>query len=139
MSNVVLKGQKVQEVEFVSKLENGTKVELETKYSYNVSYSNTNMCRGEVSVIMSDKKTPDKFKIKVVLLGVFSFKQGVPKETIHVETYKELFPYVRAFVTNLTANAGIPPIIVPGIDIEAQSIYRFEKPVDNFKPEEDEE
>ena len=44
---------------------------------------------------------------------------------MHVDTYKALFPYARAIITTLTANAGIPPIIIPEADIESQSIYRF--------------
>ena len=129
MKNITLKGQRVQAINFISKLENGTKIELETRYSYNVNYSSSNnMCRGIVGIQLFDKANPDLFKIEVELIGIFDYNPDAAKETVHKESYKELFPYARALITTVTANAGIPPIIVPGMDIDSQDIYRFEKP-----------
>ncbi len=127
MNKVSFKAFKASEINFVNTLENGTRVEFENKYSYNVRFSQSNTCVGEFSVDISDKNTPDKFHIKAIILGMFSYTEGLKKEVVHVETYKELFPYVRAMIQNLTVNAGLPPIILPAIDIEAQSIYKFEK------------
>ncbi|MBQ7541115.1 MAG: protein-export chaperone SecB [Clostridia bacterium] len=124
---VILKGYKVSELQFVSKLENGTRVELGNRYSYNVSYAPNNTCRGEFSIAVEDKENPDKFGIKLVLIGFFEFEEGVEKERVHVHSFKELFPYARAIVTTVTANSGIAPMILPPIDIESQDIYRFEK------------
>ncbi len=115
------------EISFVNRLENGTRIELGNKYSYNVSYGNNNTCRGQFSIEVADKANPDKFKIKTVVIGMFEIKNDIPKEKIHVETYKELFPYVRALISTVTTNTGIPPVIIPAIDIEGQSIYKFEK------------
>ena len=124
---VTLKGYKVTELHFVSKLENGTRVELGNSYSYNVSYAPNNTCRGEFSIKVEDKANPDKFGVKLVLQGFFEFTEGVEKERVHVQSFKELFPYARAIVTTVTANSGIAPMILPPIDIESQDIYRFEK------------
>ncbi len=128
MSNIELKAYQASEISFVNKLENGTRVELANKYSYNVGYSATNTCKGEFSIEVSDKTNPEKFNVKVVIAGIFVFNQGTEKERIHVESFKMLFPYARSLITTVTANAGIPPIIIPTIDIESQSIYKFEKP-----------
>ena len=127
MAIVQLKGQRVSELEFVNKLENGTRVELGNKYNYSVNYSNENICRGEFSIEVADKEDPSKFSIRAVVLGIFEFDPQTEKERIHVLTFKELFPYVRALITTVTANCGIPPVIIPTIDIEGQEIYRFEK------------
>ena len=124
---VVLKGYKVSELRFVSKLENGTRVELGNRYSYNVSYAANNTCRGEFNITVEDKENPDKFGINLVLIGIFEFDEGLEKERVHVQSFKELFPYARAIVTTVTANSGIAPMILPPIDIESQDIYRFEK------------
>lgn len=124
---VQLKAYKASEIRFVSNLENGTRVELGNKYSYNVNYAQNNVCRGEFTVEVADKENPDKFGIKVVIVGIFEFDEGMEKEKIHVLSFKELFPYARALITTITANSGIQPIIIPPIDIESQSIYRFEK------------
>ena len=124
---VTLKGYKVSELRFVSKLESGTRVELGNRYSYNVSYAANNTCRGTFNITVEDKANPDKFGVTLVLDGFFEFPEGMEKEKVHVRSFKELFPYARAIVTTVTANAGIAPLILPPIDIESQDIYRFEK------------
>ncbi|MBR3779901.1 MAG: protein-export chaperone SecB [Clostridia bacterium] len=127
MKNITFKTFKASEIEFVNKHENGTRIEFENKYSYNVKYSPNNTCIGEFTVEVNDKANKDKFHIKAVVLGIFTYNSESPKEVIHVETYKELFPYVRTMISSLTVNAGIPPVIIPNFDIESQNIYRFEK------------
>ena len=113
------------EISLVNKLPSGTKIQLETKYSYNVQYSNDLTCRGELSARVSDKEHPDQFYISVKTVGVFSFEQGADKDLLHIETFRQIFPYVRALVSTVTVNAGIPPITLPQVDIEGQNIYRF--------------
>lgn len=129
MKNITFKTFKASEIEFVNKHENGTRIEFENKYSYNVKYSSNNTCIGEFTVEINDKANKDKFHIKAVVLGIFTYNPESQKEIIHVETYKELFPYVRTMISFLTVNAGIPPVIIPNFDIESQNIYRFEKNV----------
>ena len=127
MAIVELKGFKVSEIRFVNKLENGTRVELGNKYNYSVNYSNTNVCRGEISIDVADKADESRFGFHAVVVGMFEFDPSLEKERIHVLSFKELFPYVRALITTVTANCGIPPVTIPSIDIEGQDIYRFEK------------
>lgn len=129
MRNMTFKAFKASEIEFVNKHENGTRIEFENKYSYNVKYSANNTCVGEFTVEVNDKANKDKFHIKAVVLGVFTYNPEAKKEIIHVESYKELFPYVRTMISTLTVNAGIPPVILPNFDIESQSIYKFGKNV----------
>ena len=126
MTNASLTGFKVTGVDFTNNIKESKKIELGFSYSYNVKYSNQNTCIGEFTAKVSDKTNPDEFRITVVATGVFRFKEGATKELLHVETYNDLFPHIRAFVTTLTSNAGIPPIIIPFIDISKKEIYRFE-------------
>lgn len=130
----MLQGFKVTNVEFANNIKQNKKIELGFGYSYNVKYSAQNTCIGEFTAKITDKTNPNEFKIIITGSGVFKFQQGVKKEQLHVETYNELFPYMRSFVTTLTANAGIPPIIMPFIDISKKEIYRFEMGK-NGKPE----
>ena len=127
MSNATLKGVISPEITFLNQLPNGMQLKLDTKFSYNVKYSKELTCQGELSVEVSAKDHADKFSIKTKTIGVFSYKEGSDKDLHHVETFNILFPYVRALVSTITANAGIPPVILPQIDIEGQSIYRIEK------------
>lgn len=127
MRNITFKAFKASEIEFVNKHDNGTRIEFENKYSYNVKYSPNNTCIGEFTVEVNDKANKEKFHIKAVVLGIFTYNPETKKEIIHVESFKELFPYVRSMISSLTVNAGIPPVILPSFDIESQSIYKFGK------------
>ena len=72
-NNIVFKGYKASEIEFVNKHENGTRIEFENKYSYNVKYSPNNTCIGEFTVEVNDKANKDKFHIRAVVLGIFTY------------------------------------------------------------------
>ena len=127
MSTVALKGCNAVEFSFANKLPNGTQIKLGNKYQYNVKYAaNTNGCIGEMSIKVFDQAHENDFFVNLVIRGAFSYKEGAEKELIHVDSYKALFPYARAMITTMTANAGIPPIYIPEADIESQSIYRFD-------------
>ncbi len=127
MSNVSFKSFRATEIEFVNKHDNGTRIEFENKYTYNVKYNQNNLCMGEFTVEVFDKNNKEKFHIKAVMCGIFSYNPEVKKEVLHVETFKEIFPYARTMISSLTVNAGLPPVIIPSFDIEKQSIYKFGK------------
>ncbi len=127
MYNVNLQGYKVDRIEFVSLLENGSKIALGNKYSYNVQYAkDRNIARGEFDLHVFDKEHPDKFGIRVVVVGIYAYNPEIKKEAIHAESFKILFPYVKALITTVTANCGIKPILIPNIDIDNQEIYRID-------------
>lgn len=126
MADFVMKTFRVNDVVFVNKLVPNTKIEIGNKYSYNVGYSKNDVCRGEFAAEIFDKNDKNNFYIKVVLVGIFSFKDGAKKEKLHVDTFKALFPIVRSYIITLTSNAGIPPVIIPNADIDNQDIYRMD-------------
>lgn len=128
MKDFELKLCRAESVDFINKIVPNTKIELKNKYSYNVGYSKNNTCTGEFKAEVFDKNDVENFHLTVVMKAVFITAQGVPKEQLHIKTYDAVFPYVKAFVTNLTASAGIPPIYLPYIDISNQNIYRVEMP-----------
>ena len=127
MSIVNLQGYKVDRIEFVSELENGTKIKLGNKFSYNVQYAkDRNLARGTFDLEVFDKENPEKFGIKIVIVGFFAYDMNEKKEMVHAETFKQLFPYAKALITTVTANCGIQPIVIPNIDIDNQQIYRID-------------
>jgi len=126
MSNFTLKACYSPEIQFINKRASGSRIKLETKYTYNVKYSKELTCIGELIAEVCDKEEPDQFRLKEVTVGIFSFKEGTDKDLLHIDTYKVLFPYLRALVTTVTANSGIPAIILPEADMEGQNIYRIE-------------
>lgn len=126
-ANIRLQGYKVDKIEFVNKKEQGAKIGLSHRFSYNVRYAkDRNIARGEFDLEVYDKNDPESFAIHVVLVGFFEYNPSVKKELIHADTFKALFPYMKALITTVTANCGIQPIIIPDIDIDNQEIYRFD-------------
>lgn len=128
MAKLNFKAYKVEEIQFVNKVKVSSKIEIKNSYSYNVRYTNKNICEGRFTVNISDKENPETFSVKLVLCGIFSFDPEMQRELIHVQTYKELFPYARTIITTITANAGIQPIILPNMDIENKEIFRIDNP-----------
>ena len=126
MSKISFKGCNITELSFANNLPAGSKIQLENKFQFNVKYAANNSCLGEMNVRVSDKENPDKFFVDITLRGIFTFPADSKKEDIHVEAFKTLFPYARTYISALTVNAGIPPIIIPDPNIENQSIYRFD-------------
>lgn len=131
MPKLELKGYKITSVSFENKITGNKKIELGNKYSYNVGYSNNNTCKGEFKAEISDKTSSELFNITVVMEGYFVYEGQPSKEELHVLTYNNIFPYVKSAISTITANAGIPPVMIPYVDISQQSIYRVEMPGSN--------
>ena len=126
MKDLVMKAYKISQIEFLNNLANGTKLELANQYSYNVKYGQNGVCEGFLKVEVYDKGGNKDFKIMMTVQGLFQFKGDASREKLHVETFKELFPYARVMISNLTTSAGMPPIMIPPIDMESQEIYRID-------------
>lgn len=136
MANVNMKAYKVSEITFNNKVNGKVQLKLSNKVSHNVRYNKNGVCEAFLTVEVFDKENKDVLNVKVTVVGAFTVKQDIEKEFLHVETFKELFPFAKALVTTLSANAGIPPIYVQNVDIEKQEIYRFDM---NARKKEEEE
>ncbi|MBQ8912269.1 MAG: hypothetical protein IJY89_06855, partial [Clostridia bacterium] len=71
LGNIVFKGYRAKDLEFHGHLAPGAKIRLENKYSYNVRYGNGNICVAELSCQVFDKEAPEKFKVAVIIEGIF--------------------------------------------------------------------
>ncbi len=73
----------------------------------------------EIVVDMKDKD--DKFSLRLKIVGLFEADESVEQiqlnKFIAMNAPAILFPYVRAFISSLTAQAGIQPIIIPTINL----------------------
>ena len=126
MASVVLNAYRVEEMQFRNVLDTGTQIKLEHKYSFNVRYDNENKCIGFFSVEVYDKNNADKFFAKTKVAAFYTYSAGMDKDAIHRAAFKEVFPYAKAIITTITANGGVPPIILPAVDINSQSVYRVD-------------
>ena len=137
MANVQMKAYKVKSLEFRNEIQGKVQLKLSNKVSHNVRYMQPDLCEGTLSVEVFDKEHPDVLFVKTTVVGLFKITKQVEKEFLHVDTFKELFPFAKALVTTVSANAGIQPIIVQDVDIESQEIYRFDLPKRRSKEESD--
>ncbi|MBQ4116517.1 MAG: protein-export chaperone SecB [Clostridia bacterium] len=126
MASVTLNAYRVEEMQFKNILETGIQIKLENKYSFNVKYDKENKCVGVFSVEVYDKDNADKFYAKTRIAAFYTYTAGMDKDTIHREAFKEVFPYAKSIITTISANGGVPPIILPAVDIDSQNIYRFD-------------
>lgn len=125
MNNTQMKAYRAKEINFFNNINAKAQLQLANKVSHNVRYSGNNLCEAELTVEVGDKNHPDMLGVKVTVSGLFEIINNVEKEFIHVETFRELFPFAKALITTLSANAGIAPIIIQNVDIESQEIYRW--------------
>ncbi len=126
MANVTMKAYKVSEIVFNNKVNGKVQLKLSNKVSHNVRYNKSGVCEAFLTAEVFDKENKDVLNVKVTVVGAFSVNSEVEKEFLHVETFKELFPFAKALVTTISANAGVPPIYLQNVDIEKQEIYRFD-------------
>ena len=126
MATTTMKAYKVREIAFTNNVNGKVELKLKTKVSHNVRFTRGGVCEATLTVDVKDEQNPDTISVRVKVVGAFTVNKDVEKEFIHVETYKELFPFAKALVTTISANAGIPPIYVQNIDIENKEIYRFD-------------
>ena len=106
MAKVQMKAYKVKEIVFHNNIQGKQQLNLSNKVSHNVKYSQNGMCEGVLTVEMFDKAKPDVLNIKVTVSGVFQILQQTEKEFLHVDTFKELFPFAKATVSTVSASSA---------------------------------
>ncbi len=126
MANVNMRAYKVSEIVFNNKVNGKVQLKLSNKVSHNVRYNKNGSCEAFLTVEVFDKENKDVLNIKLTVVGAFEVNKEIEKEFLHVETFKELFPFAKALITTISASAGVPPIYVQNVDIEKQEIYRFD-------------
>lgn len=71
----------------------------------------------EVVLRIKIRNTEESFRIALTLKGGFEASKEMSdemfKQLYSINAPAVLFPYVRAYVSTLTAQAGVPPIILP--------------------------
>ena len=126
MANVKLLNFSASEINFINEIRKTETFELTNRCSYNVRFAPNSFCRGEMTVEVFNKNAPDSFRLKLRVTGDFVIEDQSPQDAVHRATYKLLFPRVKAMVTSLTVGANLPPIFLPDLDIDGQSIYVLE-------------
>lgn len=128
MANVKLLNFSANEIYFVNNIQKTETFELTNKCSYHLGFTPTKFCRGEMRLEVFCKNNPENFHIKIKLVGNFVREDDAPQDDVHRTSYKLLLPHARAMITALTVASNIPPIFIPDISIDSQSVYMVENP-----------
>lgn len=128
MNNVKFKGYIVNRMEFVNELKGAGKLELKNELKYNVKYSEQeHKCMGQCRFKVHHSERPDLFSIEVEARGFFEYAESSDKKEIHSETYNQLFPYIRSLISTITVNCGMPPVVIPKIEIDSGNVVVHEE------------
>ena len=123
MGELIFRGIKVEEIDLTNKLEGEVKLDIAQRSSFNVKYTNDNLhCAASLTIDMMDNNAPMDFNFKFSATAFLDCEKNMDKKEIHKKAYDEIYPHVRALVTTILVNAGLPPIIIPKVKIEDDNI-----------------
>lgn len=66
--------------------------------------------------IFKKEKTPP-FTLKAIIEGIYKGEIKALKEFSKIHAPAHIFPYLRELISNITIRAGIPPLILPPINL----------------------
>ena len=124
MKKIDLKSTFVSDIALSNKPKS-PKISLQQKFTYNVKYTSSNLCRADLSCIITSPDN-DEFKISFTYVGIFEFDPSLSRVDVHKLSYLSLFPFAKAFCVNLTTACSMPPIYLSQIDVDSQEIYRID-------------
>ena len=79
-------------------------------------------CAANLTIDMMDKNAPMDFNFKFSATAFLDCQEGMDKKEIHKKAYDEIYPHVRALITTIMVNAGLPPIIIPKVKMDESNI-----------------
>lgn len=104
---------------------NKDKLDLEVKIASSIGIAeNNDLYKVLISLEIEDNRNKSLY-IKVDTCGIFSFESDEKLKSKDKSVFLEknslaiLFPYARSFITNITSQSGVEPIILPAINISA--------------------
>lgn len=119
---VQLKGYKVNSIAFENKVKNGTQLQLNNQVKYNVNYLNDGKtCVGIVNFRVSDSNM-NPFEIKIELVAEFNYDELDERADIHVDSFDQIFPFLRQIINNITSMSGMPGLMIPIMKLNRDSV-----------------
>lgn len=116
MITLLLQHQSLKQVDYRAEIPENTEIKLESKYKFNVDYSDDNKhCVATIEHVTKDTESADRFSIIIRLIGYFEcdgINSDTDKKEAHLQAYLQLFPYVQSFIVNLTTASALPPLYI---------------------------
>ena len=95
------------------KFKQGGKLDVNFKFPTDLDYAQEKLINFPMEVLIENE---DKsLRIQVGVIGIFESDVDITKEKSFIEVSAPaiIFPYIRAYVSNLTSMSGIQPILLP--------------------------
>lgn len=120
-NRINLKQLKIADISFKNDLKVGKETKLEIKINNTSKLSKDGLeCKCDLTCDLNGKSDDknSELKMKITVEGVFDSKEKLEKsELLQGHMLNVLFPYLSSYVTTITSLAGIPPIYLPGFNI----------------------
>lgn len=128
---VELQGYKFNQIQFENKVANGTQLKLQNQFKYNVNYMDSeNKCLGVLEFRVADAEM-NPFEIKIEMVAEFTYSDDDDKADIHVESFAQMFPFLRQTINSLTTMSGMPGLLIPIIRLNRESVQVGKPNTDN--------
>ena len=88
-------------------------MDVSFKFPTELDYTHDNLISFPMEVLIENEEKT--LRIQVGILGIFESDVDITKEKSFIEVNAPaiIFPYIRAYVSNLTSMSGIQPILLP--------------------------
>jgi len=131
-------GYVVKTIEFIKNESSSTNIDVNIEKKFNYNEENPNKFIVELKITLGDDapKSTSPFYLMVELSGEFEVVESEidkVKQFAEINSVSILFPYARALITNITANANIPPVVLPPMNIAGMMGNKNEEDEDNKK------
>ncbi len=98
---------------------------FEQSIQVQINYDKEDDCFVEVVLNIEVKSTDKAFSFFMIIKGGFRREKEMPSELFDIMAKQNapaiLFPFARAIITSYTAQANIPPIILPLVNFTGQN------------------
>ncbi len=120
--DVSLMGFKVNKIEFstIEGIKNGTQFKIVPKIECKVGRKENMLIASLSARVNEDISSPVPFNLSVSILANFKVINELEQSELVKEVMDELYPHLRAAITGITANAYIPPYVLPPLSQNAE-------------------
>lgn len=119
---VELKGFKVNKIELENRVKPGTQLKLQNQLNYNMNYLNDNKtCVGILNFRLTDESA-NPFEFKVEMVAEFNYTPDEERADIHVNSFDQLFPFLRQLIHTVTSTSGMQGLMIPILHLNKNTV-----------------
>lgn len=124
--NLQLQKVLYKKIESCFEIKENIELQVQNQFSMNINYDEDNKhCFATLKNETVAVEHPEIFRIYLELVGIFScdgIENETDKKVAHIQVYNYLFPYTQAMIADLSAKAGLPPLMIEMINLDPSSV-----------------